>query len=84
MTGDKLYAWIAFKTAMLIYSVFGKLTKYREKIQNFRGRGVLKHPYRNELDNACFVHDAPYSDNIDLAKITVQIRFWNIEIKKLV
>ena len=32
--------------------------------------GNLKHLYRNELDNACFAHDAAYYDSKDLAKRT--------------
>ena len=31
----------------------------------------LKHLYRNELDKACFAHNAAYCDNKDLAKIAI-------------
>ena len=31
----------------------------------------LKHLYRNELDKACFGHDASYSDSKDLVKTTI-------------
>ena len=31
----------------------------------------LKYLHRNELDKACFIHDAVYSDCKDLAKRTV-------------
>ena len=31
----------------------------------------LKHIYKNELYNACFSHDTPYSDSKDLPKRTV-------------
>ena len=41
------------------------------KVQKFRETGILKHIYRNELDKACFAHDAAYSDSKDLAKRTV-------------
>ena len=33
--------------------------------------GDLKHLYRNELDKACFAHDAAYSDCKGLAKRTI-------------
>ena len=46
-------------------------TKHRERIQKFRGTGNLKHFYKNELDKACFAHDAAYSDSKDLAKRTI-------------
>ena len=34
--------------------------------------GNLKHLYRNELDKACFAHDAAHSDSKDLAKRTIR------------
>ena len=34
------------------------------------GSFTLKHLYRNELDKACFAHDAAYSDSKDVAKRT--------------
>ena len=46
----------------------GLFTKYCERIQKFRETGNLKHLYRNELDKACFAHDAAFSDSKDLAR----------------
>ena len=46
------------------------LIKNSERIQKFRGTGNSRHSYRNELDKACFAHDAAYSDSKDLAKRT--------------
>ena len=43
------------------------ITNYRERIQQFRQTGNLKHLDRNELDKACFVLDATYSDSKDFA-----------------
>ena len=42
------------------YSVCGKFTKHRERIENFRETGNLRHLYRNELDKACFSDDAAF------------------------
>ena len=42
----------------------------RERIQKFKESVYLKHLYRNELDKACFSHDAAYSDSKELAKRT--------------
>ena len=53
------------------YSACGPFTKHRERIQKFRETGNLKHLYRNELDKACFAHDAAYSESKDLAKRTI-------------
>ena len=52
------------------YSTCGSFTKHRERIQKFRETRNLNHLYRNELDKACFVHDAAYSDSKDLDKRT--------------
>ena len=53
------------------YRGCGPFTKYCERIQKFREAGNLKHVYRNELNKACFAHDAVYSDSKDLAKRTI-------------
>ena len=42
-----------------------------KKIKNLEKKSNLKHLYRNELDTACFAHDAAYSDSKDLAKRTI-------------
>ena len=39
-------------------------------VKEFRETSNLKNLYRNELNKACFVHDAAYSDSKDLAKRT--------------
>ena len=49
------------------YSACGLFTKHCK----FRETGNLKHIYKNELDKACFAHDAAYSDSKDLAKRTI-------------
>ena len=48
-----------------MYIACGPPTKHRERIQKFRGPENLKHLYKNELDKACFAHDAAYSDSKD-------------------
>ena len=50
------------------YSAFEPFTKRRERIQKFTETSYLKHIYKNELDKACFAHDAAYSDSKYLAK----------------
>ena len=56
------------------YSACRPFTKHRERTQKFRKAGNSKHLYRNELDKACFAHDAAYSDSKDLEKRTISDR----------
>ena len=55
----------------LTYSARVQFTKHRERIQNFKEAGDLNYICKNELDKACFAHDAAYSDNRGLAKRTI-------------
>ena len=41
-----------------------------KEFKKFREIVNIKHLYRNELDKACFAHDAAYSHSKDLAKRT--------------
>ena len=42
-----------------------------KKNRKFRETGDLNYIYKNELDKACFAHDATYSDSKDLAKRSI-------------
>ena len=55
----------------LTYSVCGPFTKHKQRIQKFKETGDTNNIYKNELDKACFAHDAAYSDCNDLTKRTV-------------
>ena len=52
------------------YSACGPFTKHKERIQKFEQTGHIQYIYRNELDKACFQHDAAYADNKDLLNRT--------------
>ena len=69
LTGDKFMPELHLKQPGFTYSACGPFTKHRQRIQKFRKTGNLKHLYRNELDKACFAHDAAYSK--DSTKITI-------------
>ena len=72
LTGDKFMPEIHLKQPTFIYSACGPFINHRERIENLRETGNLKHLYRNELDKAvCFAHDTAYSDSKDLAKRTI-------------
>ena len=57
------------------YSACGPFTKHKQRIQKFMQTGITDFIYRNELDKACFQHDAAYSDSKDLAKRTQSDKF---------
>ena len=61
-TGDKFIAELHLKQPEFTYSSCGQFTKHRERIKKLKETGNLKHLHRNELDKACFTHDAAYSD----------------------
>ena len=71
LTGDKFMPELHLKQPGFTCSACGQFTQHRERIQKFREIGNLKHLYRNELDKACFAHNAAYSDSKDLAKRTI-------------
>ena len=71
LTGDKFMSELHLKQLRFTCSACGAFTKHRQRIQKFRETGNLKHLYRNELDKACFSHDAAYSDSKGLAKRTI-------------
>ena len=50
---------------------YGPFTKHKQRIQKFKETGDTNYIYKNELDKACFAHDAAYSDNKDLTKRTI-------------
>ena len=78
MTGDKFIPELHLKQPGFTYRACGPFTKDRERRQKFRETGSLKHLYRNELDKACFAHDAAYSDSKDLVKRTISDKILKI------
>ena len=52
------------------YSACGPFTKHKQRTQKFKETGDTNYIYKNELDKACFAHDAAYSDSKDLTKGT--------------
>ena len=71
LTGVKLMPELHLKQPGFTYSTCGAFTKHRERIQKFKERGNLKQLYRNELDKACFAHNAAYEDSKGLEKRTI-------------
>ena len=71
LVGDKFMSEIHLRQPQFTYSACGPFTKHEQTIQKFKETGDTNYVYKNELDKACFVHDAAYSDSKDLTKRTV-------------
>ena len=71
LLGDKFMPEIHLRQPQFTYSACGPFTKHEERIQKFKETGNTSYVYKNELDKACFAHDAAYSDSKDLTKRTV-------------
>ena len=71
LAGDKFMPEMHLRQPQLTYSACGPFTKDKQRIQKFKETTDTNYIYKNELDKACFVHDAAYSDSKDLIKRTV-------------
>ena len=70
LAGDKFMPEIHLRQPQFTYSACGPFTRHEERIQKFKETGDTNYEYKNELDKACFVHDAAYSDSKNLTKRT--------------
>ena len=70
MARDKCMPEMHLRQPGFTYSTCGPFTKHKQRIQKFMQTGNTDFIYRNELDKACFQHDAAYSDSKDLVKRT--------------
>ena len=71
LAGDKFMPEMHLRQPRFTYSACGPFTKHKERIQKFKETGDTNYIYKNELDKACFAHDAAYFDSKDLTKRTV-------------
>ena len=71
LAGDKFMPEIHLRQPQFTYSACGPFNKHEQRIQKFKETEDTNYIYKNELDKACFVHDAAYSDSKDLTKRTV-------------
>ena len=70
LAGDKFMPDMHLRQPQFTSSACGPFTKHKQRIQKFMQTGDTNFIYKNELDKACFAHDAAYSDRKDLAKRT--------------
>ena len=71
IVGNKFMPEMHLRQPQFTYSACGPFTKHKQRIQKFKETGDTNYIYKNELDKACFAHDAAYSDSKDLTKRTV-------------
>ena len=71
LAGDKFMPEIHLRQPQFTYSACGPFTKHKQRIQKFKETEDTNYIYENELDTACFAHDAAYSDSKDLIQRTV-------------
>ena len=71
LAGNKFIPEMHLRQPQFTYSACGPFTKHKQRIQKFKETSDTNYIYKNELDKACFAHDAAYSDSKDLTKRTV-------------
>ena len=71
LPGDNFMPEMHLRQPQFTCSACGPFTKHKQRIQKFKETGDTNYIYKNELDKACFAHDAAYSDSKDLTKRTV-------------
>ena len=79
LIGDKFMPEIHLRQPQFTYSACGPFTKHEQRIQKFKETGDTNYIYMNELDKACFTHDAAYSDSKDLTKRTIADKILKIK-----
>ena len=66
LAGDKFMPEMHLRQPQFVYSACGPFTRYKERIKEFKRTGDTRFLYRNELDKACFKHDAAYAKYKDV------------------
>ena len=66
LAGDKFMPEMHLRQPQFVYSACGPFTRHKERIKEFERTGDMRLLYRNELDKACFKHDAAYAKYKDV------------------
>ena len=66
LAGDKFMPEMHLRQPQFVYSACGPFTGHKERIKEFKRKGDTRLLYRNELDKACFKHDAAYAKYKDV------------------
>ena len=70
LAGDKFMLEMHLRQPGFTCSACSPFTKHKERIKKFEQADDTRYIYRNEVDKACFQHDAAYADNKDLLNRT--------------
>ena len=66
LAGDKFMPEMHLRQPQFVYSACGPFTRRKEIIKEVKRTGDTRLLYRNELDKACFKHDAAYAKYKDV------------------
>ena len=66
LAGVKFMPEMHLRQPQFVYSACGPFTRHKERIKEFKRTGDTRLLYRNELDKACFKHDAAYAKYKDV------------------
>ena len=66
LAGDKFMPERHLRQPRFVYSACGPFTKHKERIKEFKRTADTRLLYRNELDKACFKHNAAYAKYKDV------------------
>ena len=66
LASNKFMPEMHLRQPRFVYSACGPFTRHKERIKEFKGTGNTRLLYRNELDKACFKHDAAYAKYKDV------------------
>ena len=72
LAGDKFMPEMHLREPQFVYSACGPFTRHKERIKEFKRTGDTRLLYRNELDKACFKHDAAYAKYKDVEKYQIK------------
>ena len=66
LVGGKFMPEMHLRQPKFVYSACRPFTRHKERIKEFKRTGDTRLLYRNELDKACFKHDAAYAKYEDV------------------
>ena len=66
LADDKFMPEMHLRQPQFVYNACGPFTRHKEIIKEFKRTGDTRLLYRNELDRACFKHDAAYAKYKDV------------------
>ena len=71
LAGDKFMPEMHLRQPRFVYSACGPFTRHKKRIKEFKSTGDTRLLYRNELDKACFKHEAAYAKYKDVEKTLI-------------